>query len=189
MRVGLLLLTGGQGTRMGAPKQDLRHPSGVSWGALLVRVFRSVHPDGPVQLLGAPLAEDPGLPVMDDPRRGPALALVRWAGAPAPAVDAWWVVACDQVRWTEEDLRSWVARAEAADPGHARWVLGRADGQLQPLGGLLPHGLRPRLAQSRARSLRGLVDSLPHRVLDSDLPGWRDVDTREARRALEEENG
>lgn len=188
MKVGLLLLTGGRGARMGAPKHDLRHPSGTTWGSYLVAVFQSVFPDGPVQVLGEALSDRPDLPVMDDPRRGPAVALKHWAAAPAPTVDLWWVVACDQVRWRNEDFRSWVALAQAADPGQRHWVIGRRDGYLQPLGGLLPHGLRPALADSQAQSLRALAESLPHCILDNALPGWRDVDTPEARKAFEDED-
>ena len=188
MKAGLLLLTGGRGSRMGSPKHDLRHPSGATWGSHLVAVFQSVFPDGPVQVLGEPLMDRPDLPVMDDPRQGPAVALKHWAAAPAPIVNVWWVLACDQVRWREEDLRSWIALAQAADPEQLQWVIGRSDGYLQPLGGLLPHGLRPALAESEASSLRALAESLPHCVLDNTLPGWRDVDTQEARRGFEGEH-
>jgi molybdopterin-guanine dinucleotide biosynthesis protein A len=188
MKAGLLLLTGGRGARLGSPKHDLLHPSGTTWGSHLVTVFQSVFPDGPVQVLGEALMDRPDLPVMDDPRQGPAVALRHWAAASAPIVNVWWVVACDQVRWREEDLRSWMALAQAADPDHLRWVIGRLDGFLQPLGGLLPHCLRPVLANSQARSLRGLAESVPHCILDNTLPGWRDVDTREARKAFEDEN-
>jgi molybdopterin-guanine dinucleotide biosynthesis protein A len=186
MKVGLLLLTGGQGARMGAPKQDLPHPSGTTWGGHLVTVFHAVFPEGPVQVLGTALADRPDLPVLEDPRLGPAVALEHWARSPAPTVDLWWVVACDQVRWREEDLRSWLALARGADPGHRRWVLGHADGHLQPLGGWLPHGLRPALAKAGASSLVGLVKSMPHLVLAEDLPGWRDIDTPEERALFEE---
>ncbi len=188
MKAGLLLLTGGRGSRMGAPKQDLPHPSGTTWGTHLVTVFQSVCPDGPVQVLGEALTDRPDLPVLEDPRQGPVAALKHWAATPAPSVDLWWVVACDQVRWREEDLRSWMALAQAADPEQRHWVIGRSDWYLQPLGGLLPHGLRPALATAKAASLRALAESLPHCILDSTLPGWRDVDTQEARKAFEDES-
>jgi molybdopterin-guanine dinucleotide biosynthesis protein A len=188
MKVGLLLLTGGQGSRMGAPKQNLVHPSGITWGSHLVTVFRSVFPDGPVQVLGEALVDHPDLAVMDDPRRGPAVALRHWAVGFAPIVDVWWVVACDQVRWCEEDLQSWSELARAVDPECRHWVFGRFDGYLQPLGGFLPHSLRPALAISKACSLWALAESLPHCILDNNLPGWRDVDTPEARKDFEAEN-
>lgn len=188
MKAGLLLLTGGQGARMGSLKHDLPHPSGTTWGSHLVAVFQSVFPDGPVQVLGEALKDRPDLPVMDDPRQGPAVALRHWAAAFAPIVDVWWIVACDQVRWRAEDLRSWLALAQAADPDHLRWVIGRSDGYIQPLGGLLPHGLRSTLAESQACSLLVLAESLPHCILDNNLPGWRDVDTQEARKAFENED-
>jgi len=187
MKVGLLLLTGGRGSRMGSPKHELRHPSGISWGSYLVAVFQSVFPDGPVQILGEALLDRPDLPVMDDPRLGPVAALKHWAATPAPIVNVWWVLACDQVRWQEGDLRSWIALVQAADPEGLHWVIGRTDGYLQPLGGLLPHDLRPALAESKASSLRALAESVPHCILDSTLPGWRDVDTQEARRDFEDE--
>ncbi len=187
MKVGLLLLAGGQGSRMGTPKQDLPHPSGATWGSHLVTVFQSIFPDGPVQVLGKALVDRPDLMVMDDPRQGPAVALKHWAATDAPIVDVWWVVACDQVRWREEDLRSWIAHAQAADPEHRHWVLGSFDGHLQPLGGLLPHLLRPSLSEVEARSLVALVESLPHHVLSNNFPGWRDIDTSAERAIFEGE--
>lgn len=188
MKAGLLLLTGGKGSRLGAPKHGLTHPSGASWGSHLVSVFQSVFPEGAIQVLGEPLSDRPDLDVVGDPRQGPAAALAHWAKNPAPAVDLWWVVACDQVRWRPEDLRTWVEQALLADPGHSSWVLGSSEGRLQPLGGLLPHGLRPALAASGARSLWAMAESLPHRALDSSLPGWRDVDTPEEKKRFEEES-
>jgi molybdopterin-guanine dinucleotide biosynthesis protein A len=177
MKAGLLLLTGGRGARMGTSKHDLRHPSGLSWGNHLVVVFHSVFPAGPVQILGEALVDRPDLPVLEDPRQGPVVALQHWAASPAPAAERWWVVACDQVRWDEGDLRSWAGLAEAGDPEQGHWVVGRCEGHLQPLGGFLPHRLRPALAKAEARSLLALVEALPHLALASDLPGWRDVDT------------
>ena len=188
MKAGLLLLTGGQSSRMGTPKHALPHPSGATWGSYLVTVFQAVFPDGPVQVLGEPLLDRPDLPVMDDPRQGPAAALVHWAAASAPSVDLWWVLACDQVRWRAEDLRSWVALAQAADPEQRHWVIGRSGAYFQPLGGLLPHGQRPVLARSGATSLWALTESVPHRIVDNTLPGWRDVDTQEARKGFEDEH-
>jgi molybdopterin-guanine dinucleotide biosynthesis protein A len=189
VKVGQLLLTGGQGSRMGAPKQDLRHPSGVTWGNHLIRVFEAVCPGGPVQVLGEGLEDRPELATLADPRQGPAVALRHWAATSAPAVDAWWVLACDQVRWREADLRTWLALAEAADPEHRHWVLGRSAGRLQPLGGLLAHTLRPALAGASATSLLGLIEVVPYRILDNDLPGWRDLDTLRDRRDFEQEQG
>ncbi len=181
MKVGLVLLTGGRGTRMGTLKHDLAHPSGHTWGGWLVAVFRAVFPDGPVQVVGEALRGWGDLPVLADPRQGPAVALRHWAAAPAPEADLWWLLACDQVRWTEADLRTWVASAQAADPGLEAWVLGRRGGQLQTLGSLLPHRLRPALAQTEGGSLRELVAALPHRILPTELAGWWDLDSREDR--------
>ena len=189
MKVGLLLLTGGLGSRMGSPKHDLLLPSDLTWGHHLVSVFQAVFPEGPVQVLGEALMDRPDLPVLDDPRQGPVVALQHWAAAPAPAVDRWWVVACDQVRWQACDLRSWARLAEDGDPDDAHWVVGRFEGRLQPLGGFLPHRLRLELAQARAWSLRSLVEALPHLILDSDLPGWRDVDTPAERAGFEGGHG
>lgn len=189
MKVGLLVLTGGQGVRMGSPKHGLRHPAGLTWGHHLVAVFQAVFPEGPMQVLGEALLDRPDLPVLDDPRQGPAVALQHWAAAPAPTVDRWWMVACDQVRWQAHELRAWADLAQASDPDQEHWVIGRFVGHVQPLGGFLPHRLRPGLAQAEARSLLGLVEALPHLILDTDLPGWRDVDTPAERATFEGEQG
>ncbi len=188
MKLGLLLLTGGEGARMGSPKHGLRHPSGSTWGHHLVAVFQAVFPAGPVQVLGETLVDRPDLPVLDDPRLGPVVALQHWAAAPAPAVDRWWVVACDQVRWREREFRAWADLVQTRDPDQEHWVIGRFAGHLQPLGGFLPHRLRPALMQSEARSLLGLVEAMPHLILDTDLPGWRDVDTPAERATFEDEH-
>ena len=166
MKAGLLLLSGGSGTRMGARKHALPHPGGGSWGGHLVGVFAAVFPDGPVQVLGDPLPDHPDLPRLEDPREGPAVALRTWARLEAPAADRWWVVACDQVRWTPERLAGWARISEATDPEAARWVMALHDGHLQPLGGWL----------------------LPHLALPSDGAEWVDVDTPEDRQAWERES-
>ena len=185
MNRGLLLLTGGSGTRMGASKHALDHPAGGSWGGHLVRVFESVFPDSPIQVLGEAIPERPDLPRQDDPREGPAVALHTWAAAEAPTADLWWVVACDQVRWTEDRLRDWTARCDAADPRHTSWVMALHNGRLQPLGGWLPDGLRPAIAASTARALKALAASLPHLALPSLGEEWVDVDTPEERETFE----
>ena len=185
MKQGLLLLSGGAGTRMGAPKHALDHPAGGSWGSHLVGIFETVFPGAPVQVLGDALPDRPGLPRFDDPREGPAVALRTWAATEVPQVEVWWVVACDQVRWTAERLKAWAATCESADPSHARWVMALKDGHLQPLGGWLPASLRPALAASSARSLMALATALPHVALPRDGEEWVDVDTPEEREAFE----
>ncbi|MDP1831018.1 MAG: NTP transferase domain-containing protein [Geothrix sp.] len=182
---GMLLLSGGAGSRMGAPKHALDHPAGGSWGGHLVRVFGSVFPGAPVLVLGDPLPDHPELPRLDDPREGPAVALRTWAMAAAPPAGRWWVVACDQVRWTPGRLARWAAISEAADPAAARWVMALHGGHLQPLGGWIPEALRPALAASSARSLMALAASLPHLALPREGPEWADVDTPEERDAFE----
>lgn len=184
--VGLLLLSGGQGRRMGAPKHALAHPSGGSWGGHLVGIFERAFPGAPMQVLGEPIPDHPGLPVLDDPRRGPASALRVWATSHGPSPRRWWVVACDQVRWTVPGLEAWLRRAVAADPAAAAWVLARHGGRLQPLGGWFPESLRPLLAATREPSLQGLAAALPHLVLPCEGPEWIDVDTPEERSAFEE---
>ncbi len=182
---GLLLLTGGRGSRMGVPKHLLDHPAGGTWGGHLVRVFASVCPKGPICVLGEPLPDWPTLPRLDDPRQGPAVALRTWSGLSAPAAQRWWVVACDQVRWTPTRLGIWLARAAAVDPDASHWVLARHQGHLQPLGSLLPAAFRPRLADMASQSLLALVEPLPHLILDLEGNEWLDVDTPEARKAFE----
>ncbi|WP_257305143.1 molybdenum cofactor guanylyltransferase [Geothrix campi] len=185
---GLLLLSGGQSRRMGAAKHALAHPAGGSWGGRLVEVFEAVFPGAPIQILGDPLPDRPDLAVLEDPREGPAKALRTWAALEAPAVRRWWVVACDQVRWTPSSLQAWDHRAEAADPRTRHWVVAQHGGRLQPLGGWLPAALRPAVAGSTTRSLTALTESLPHLVLSCDGPEWMDVDTPEERRAFEDES-
>ncbi|WP_243303905.1 NTP transferase domain-containing protein [Geothrix oryzisoli] len=184
---GLLLLSGGQGRRMGTAKHALAHPAGGTWGGHLVRVFEAVFPGAPIQVLGEPLPDRPDLAVLEDAREGPAKALRAWAALEAPAVRRWWVVACDQVRWTPSGLAAWAIRAEAADPQADRWIVAQHGGHLQPLGGWLPSALRPGLAVSTVHALTALAESLPHLALPCDGPEWRDVDTPEERRAFEDE--
>ncbi len=131
--VGLLLLTGGKGERLGGPKHDRSHPLGGSWGGHLVRVFEAVFPGGPVELLGEPLPDRPDLRPMDDPRLGPAEALKAWAAqGRGEHARRWWVVACDLPRWTEADLRAWWSQVLVADPEGAVWVVPKWRGTCSP---------------------------------------------------------
>ena len=182
---GLLLLSGGRGRRMGGPKHDLAHPGGRSWGGHLVGVFEGLWPDGPITLLGEGLSDRPELQVLDDRREGPAAALITWCSTPAPPTDRWWIVACDQIRWTQARLADWLQRVAAADPEAAHWVLAEHGGHLQPLGGFLPSSLRPTLAGSKEASLTALAQSVPHIVLKAHGPEWLDLDTPEDRRAFD----
>jgi molybdopterin-guanine dinucleotide biosynthesis protein A len=152
-----------------------------------VRIFESVFPGSPITVLGDPLPDRPNLPCIDDPREGPAVALRTWAVGESIEVDRWWVVACDQVRWTPERLREWAEICELADPAASRWVMALHDGHLQPLGGWLPGSLRPALASSTARSLVALAASLPHLALPREGTEWMDVDTPDERRRFEAE--
>ncbi len=179
--VGLLLLTGGKGERLGGPKHDRPHPQGGSWGGHLVRVFEAVFPGGPVEILGEPLPDRPGLFRMDDPRRGPAEALKAWAAqGRGGAARRWWVVACDLPRWTEADLRDWWTQALAVDPTGATWVVAEVEGHLQPLGGFLPAGLLPALGDVATSRLGGLWEALPGRKVSTGGDRWVDVDDPEA---------
>jgi len=183
---GLLLLTGGQGRRYGAPKHGQPHPAGGSWGGHLVAVFEAAFPDGPVQLLGEALPDRPDLAPLADPREGPAVALRHWAAGCRVPARRWWAVACDQVRWTSGTLAAWHAAAVAADPAAASWVLGRFRDRLQPLGGFLAGDLLAAVAGSRATSLLGLAEALPRTVLAVTGEEWLDVDTPAGFRAWRE---
>jgi molybdopterin-guanine dinucleotide biosynthesis protein A len=185
MNAAMLLLTGGSGRRMGGPKHSLPHPDGGSWGGSLVRTFAAVFPGAPVWVLGAPLPDHPTLPQVDDPREGPAVALRAWATQSLPEAARWWIVACDQIRWTPDRLQAWAHRTEAADPSCAHWVLAQHEGRLQPLGGWFPACLLPALQTHDQRSLLELTAAFPRLVLRSRGPEWLDVDTPEARRAFE----
>lgn len=175
--LGLLLLTGGQGRRLGGPKHSRRHSEGGSWGGHLVQVFETVVPKGPIQILGEPLPDRADLYSVPDEGLGGAAALIQWAGRPAARARRWWVLACDQVRWTPEHLRTWLEMAEHHDPSASRWVVARSEGLLQPLGGFLSEGLREPMALLHHHRLTDLVRALPHLVLEWDSPVWADVDT------------
>jgi molybdopterin-guanine dinucleotide biosynthesis protein A len=176
-RCGLVLLTGGRGARLGGPKHDRPHPLGGSWGGHLVSAFRFVVPDGPVQLIGEPLPDFPGLRRLDDPREGPAVALRVWAASDPPPARRWWVLACDQARWTREAFAEWLAEAEAADGHDGAWAIVVREGHRQPLGGLLASALLPALARADATSLRALMGALPLRELPGTAWAGEDIDT------------
>lgn len=186
---GLLLLTGGRGQRLGGPKHLRPHPDGGTWGGHLVRVFGSVFPGCPMQVLGEGLPDRPDLAPIADPRAGPAVALRRWAALDRSHPPRWWIVACDQVRWTPETLEAWHAAAAAADPAAAHWVLARAGGRIQPLGGFLADPLVERLPGAGSASLLSLVEALPCLVLEAEGDPWLDVDTPEALEAFLEKRG
>ena len=175
-RCGLALLTGGRGERLGGPKHDRSHPLGGSWGGHLVSVFRSVVPDGPVQIIGEPLPDYPDLPRLDDPREGPAVALRTWAASGPPPARRWWVAGCDQVRWTDAAFEAWLAEAETANEA---WAIAVREGHRQPLGGFIASTLLPELAGLEAKSLRGLMDGLPLRELPGAAWAGDDIDTPE----------
>jgi molybdopterin-guanine dinucleotide biosynthesis protein A len=186
---GILLLSGGSGTRMGTPKHELAHPGGGSWGAHLIQTFVAVFPGGAKVVLGDPLPDFPNLDRLDDPRQGPAHALQTWAQArlarEVPGADSWWIVGCDQVRWTPERLAAWTASCEQADPASSHWVIAEHETRLQPLGGWFPDCLCPALAATECHALMGLLKTVPHLVLSREGDEWRDVDTPEERRRFE----
>jgi molybdopterin-guanine dinucleotide biosynthesis protein A len=188
VKPGLLLLSGGAGSRLGAPKHALDHPEGGSWGSHITRIFDTVFPGAPIQVLGEPLPDRSDLPRVDDPREGPAVALCLWAALDVAAVEVWWVAACDQVRWTPERLRAWATVCETVDPSRTHWVMALHGGRLQPLGSWLPDSLRPTLAASTAHSLMALTASLPHLAVPREGSEWDDVDTPEERSKFEEED-
>ncbi len=176
-RCGLLLLTGGEGRRLGGTKHDRAHPGGGSWGGYLVRVFQEQCPEGPAMLLGASLPDAPGLPTFDDPREGPAGALGRWAAAELPEARRWWVLPCDQVEWNAVSFASWLSEAEAADPEGLAWVMTERHEHPQPLGGFIGRSLLPRLARGRAVAVRALAQSLPCRFVPGQAYRGLDLDT------------
>jgi molybdopterin-guanine dinucleotide biosynthesis protein A len=175
----MVLLTGGEGRRLGAPKHDRLHPEGGSWAGHLVEVFHRVFPRGPIQAVGNPVPERPELGALEDPRQGPARALAAWAATTPPEASRWWVVACDQVRWIPENLGAWHARAVEADPRGQAWVLANHGGRAQFLGGFLGATLLSSLGASQAGSLWKLVEELPHVYLKAEGSEWLDVDSAE----------
>lgn len=178
---GLLLLTGGRSSRFGGPKHAQPHPDGGTWGSHLVDTFLAVFPGGPVQVLGLPLADRPALEVVPDEGLGPARALAHWAALDrGEAPLRWWMVACDQVRWTAASLAAWHREVLAADPEGKLWVLARVDGHAQYLGSFLADGWLSHLGGLEARSLWTLARDLP--CTERAWPGdcWQDVDTPEA---------
>ncbi|HJV88873.1 MAG TPA: NTP transferase domain-containing protein [Holophagaceae bacterium] len=178
--VGLLLLTGGRGERLGGPKHDRPHPLGGTWGGHMVRVYEAVFPGGPVELLGEALPDRPELPRMEDPREGPAVALRAWAaGGGAGRARRWWVVACDLPRWSPGDLLTWWRLAQAVDPRAEAWVVAEVEGRLQPLGGFLPGALVRRLRGLEDARLGGLWAALPGHKVSTQGLHWVDVDDPE----------
>ncbi|MBS1767057.1 MAG: nucleotidyltransferase family protein [Acidobacteria bacterium] len=176
-RCGLVLLTGGRGERLGGPKHDRAHPLGGSWGGHLVRVFRAVVPDGPVCVLGAALPEHPELPRLDDPREGPAVALRTWAASAPPPARRWWILACDQIAWTERAFSGWISEAESADPEGEAWAFVVRDGHRQPLGGFLGGALVAPLALGHSTHLQAVLDQLPSSPLSGATWKGGDIDT------------
>jgi len=179
--LGMLLLTGGQGRRLGGPKHDRPHPSGGTWGGHLVRVFREVFPRGPVQILGEPLPDiedlmGTGITVVSDPHQGPAVALSTWARSEPPPTVRWWVVPCDQVAWTAADLSIWSSQAGDADPKGRGWVMVREGDREQPLGGFIGSRMIPSLASFEESRVRDLVARLPRCIVKSDAYRGMDVD-------------
>jgi len=179
--LGMLLLTGGQGRRLGGPKHNRPHPSGGTWGGHLVRVFREVFPWGPVQILGEPLPdiEDmmrTGITVVSDPLQGPAVALSAWARSEPPPTVRWWVVPCDQVTWTAADLTIWYSLAGDADPKGRGWVMVREGEREQPLGGFVGSVLLPLLASFEESRVRDMAARLPRCIVKSDAYRGLDVD-------------
>ncbi len=182
--LGMLLLTGGQGRRLGGPKHDRSHPAGGTWGGHLVRVFREVFPSGPVQILGEPLPDigdlrGKGITVVPDPRQGPAVALSTWAQSEPPLAVRWWVVPCDQVAWTPRDLLAWYSLADDVDPSGRGWVMVREGEREQPLGGFMGSELLPCLASFEASRVRDLVARLPRCIVECQAYRGMDVDDPE----------
>ncbi len=191
--LGMLLLTGGQGRRLGGPKHDRPHPAGGTWGGHLVRLFREVFPSGPVQILGEPLSDiqdlmDTRITVVSDPRQGPAVALTTWAQSEPPLAVRWWVVPCDQVDWTAPALAAWYSLADDADPSGRGWVMVREGDREQPLGGFMGATLLPSLASFQETRVRDLVARLPRCIVASAAYRGLDVDVPEEMEAWKEAN-
>jgi molybdopterin-guanine dinucleotide biosynthesis protein A len=179
--VGMLLLTGGQGRRLGGSKHDRPHPRGGTWGGHLVRIFQANFPTGPVEILGEGLPDRPDLAPVSDPRQGPAAALRAWAAlGRGELAQRWWVVACDCPGWREADLRAWWGRVREVDPEGTAWVVAEVEGRLQPLGGMLPAALLPALAAQGTPRLGELWGALPGRRVPASGACWTDVDDPEA---------
>lgn len=142
-----------------------------------MRVFETVFPGGPIEVLGETLPDRPGLPRVDDPRQGPAEALKAWAAeGRGGEARRWWVVACDMPRWTSADLQAWWLRAREADPEAEAWVVAEVEGRLQPLGGFLPGALVLALPAVASSRLMDLWEAQPGRSLSEEGGRWVDVD-------------
>lgn len=143
-----------------------------------MRVFRETLGPGPERVLGEALPEHPEVAVLEDPREGPAAALVRWAGVERVQALRWWVVPCDQVHWTREFLEDWHRAAAAADPRGDFWVAAETEQGRQVLGGFLGGRLPPALARLRFRRVGELFGALPSLTRPWAWAPFEDVDER-----------
>jgi hypothetical protein len=132
-----------------------------------------------MRLLGAPLEDHPDCPTLKDSGQGPAAALVAWAEETTDAPLRWWVVACDQVRWTAAALEAWHKTVELSDPEAKHWVLALEGARAQYLGGFLPSALVPGLAGQKANEMKTLVAKVPFQLIPWPNAGWQDLDTPE----------
>jgi molybdopterin-guanine dinucleotide biosynthesis protein A len=177
-RLGLLLLCGGKGQRLGGPKHLRPHPKGLSWARHLVNTFRELCPKGPVHLLGDQIPDALGL-VVKDPRQGPAVAISAWAKIELPETRRWWIVPSDQVLWEPKNLASWLEEAENVDPDGEHWVMALESQREQPLGGFIGSKILPRLANLHETRVRDLVRTVPKIAIHSRAYQGLDVDTPE----------
>ena len=169
MRVGGIVLCGGESRRMGRPKALL--PFGRE--SMLERIVRILEASlSPIVVVSAPKQEIPDLPssircVWDDlPGRGPVQGLVSGLRALGREVDTAFVCSCDLPLLTSDLIAHLVERASPE-----MLTIPEIDGRNQPLCAVYPLTALPALEQMLEAScfrLNAITDRVPTRVILKD---------------------